>query len=131
MLITRRSYKLGFYPKGQVRIETGFPVSTQWHWYPHSIKTWRMERKTERKQLEDFDDILTHVGGWGNFQYRITLVFFLFNIFLGYVFLSPIITLYTPPHWCHIPGLANLSMEQRRELAIPRNEDVLGKPDIY
>ena len=82
-----------------------------------------------RKPLEDFDDILLYVGGWGKFQYRITLVFFLFNIFLGYVFLSPIITLYTPPHWCTVPDLANLTMDQRRELAIPRDEEVLGEAE--
>ena len=32
-------------------------------------------------------------------KYLITLAFFPFNIFLGYVYLSPILTLYTPPHW--------------------------------
>ena len=78
------------------------------------------------KPINDFDDILTYVGGWGRFQYMITLVNFLFNIFLGYVYLSPILTLYTPPHWCAVPELANLSLEARREIAIPRDEAVLG-----
>ena len=78
------------------------------------------------KPLNDFDDILIYVGGWGRFQYMITLVNFLFNIFLGYVYLSPILTLYTPPHWCAVPELANFSLEARREVAIPRDEAVLG-----
>ena len=52
------------------------------------------------KNIKDFDDILSHVGGWGPFQYCTTLVFFLFNIFLGYVYLSPILTVFTPPHSC-------------------------------
>ena len=78
------------------------------------------------KPINDFDDILTYVGGWGRFQYMITLVNFLFNIFLGYVYLSPILTLYTPPHWCAVPELANLSLEARREVAIPKDEAVLG-----
>ena len=34
-----------------------------------------------------------------SYKYLITLAFFPFNIFLGYVYLSPILTLYTPPHW--------------------------------
>ena len=85
--------------------------------------------KRTSKAIEDFDDILEHVGGWGRFQYFTTLVFFLFNMFLGYVYYSPILTVFTPPHWCAVPDLANLTMDQRRELAIPRDEDVLGEAE--
>ena len=75
------------------------------------------------KTIKDFDDILDHVGGWGRFQYFTTLVFFLFNVFLGYVYLSPIITLYTPPHSCRVPALANTTLADRRRLAIPPDPD--------
>ena len=85
------------------------------------------EIQTPPHKIEDFDDVLSHVGGWGKFQYKITLVTFLFNMFLGYVYYSPIITLYTPPHWCALPELTNLSLEVRREVAIPRDEAVLGE----
>ena len=78
------------------------------------------------KPINDFDDILTYVGGWGRFQYMITLVNFLFNIFLGYVYLSPILTVYTPPHFCNIPQLANLSVEARRRAAIPADPEIIG-----
>ena len=83
-------------------------------------------KEESKKTIDDFDDILSYVGGWGRFQFRITLVFLLFNIFLGYVYLSPILTLHTPPHWCVVPELANLSLEARREVAIPKDEAVLG-----
>ena len=74
-------------------------------------------------------------------KYLITLAFFPFNIFLGYVYLSPILTLYTPPHWygkvtpnlsqyvlqymyvctrCAVPSLSHLTVEERKDLAIPR-----------
>ena len=56
-------------------------------------------------------------------QYVITLGFFPFNFFLGYVYLSPILTLFPPPHWCAVPALSHLSREQRKELAIPRLEN--------
>ena len=79
--------------------------------------------KRTSKAIEDFDDILEHVGGWGRFQYFTTLVFFLFNVFLGYVYLSPIITLYTPPHSCRVPALANTTLADRRRLAIPPDPD--------
>ena len=48
--------------------------------------------KEEAKKIEDFDDILCYVGGWGRFQLIITLVNFLFPVYLGYVYLSPILT---------------------------------------
>ena len=83
-------------------------------------------KEESKKTIDDFDDILSYVGGWGRFQFRITLVFLLFNIFLGYVYLSPILTLHTPPHWCAVPELTNLSLEARREIAIPKDEAVLG-----
>jgi len=75
-------------------------------------------------EIKDFDDILSYIGGWGPFQYTLTLIFFPFNIFLGYVYLSPILTLFTPPHWCLVPELANLTREERRQLAIPQNSEV-------
>ena len=83
--------------------------------------------KERDKAIDDFDDILQYVGGWGKFQYIITLVNFLFSVFLGYVYLSPILTVFTPPHWCSVPELANLSMEVRREMAIPRAEEIIGE----
>ena len=83
----------------------------------------------QTKTIEDFDDILSYVGGWGRFQYMLTIVNFLFSIFLGYVQLSNILTLYTPPHWCSVPEMeaANISRELRREISIPRDEEILGE----
>lgn len=94
-----------------------------------AYQTPAMSSKEEQKksEIKDFDDILNYVGGWGPFQYFITAVFFLFNIFLGYVYLSPIITLYTPPHFCKVPQLANFSLEERRNISIPKDAEVLGK----
>ena len=79
------------------------------------------EKKTDdpKSVLRDFDDILHFVGGWGMFQYLLVIMFFPFNVFLGYVYLSPILTIFTPPHFCHVPQLSNLSLEQRRHLSIP------------
>jgi len=78
------------------------------------------EPKEEVAKINDFDDVFEYIGGWGPFQYLLTLAFFPFNIFLGYVYLSPILTLFPPPHWCWVPELAHLSAQERKELAIPR-----------
>jgi len=79
-------------------------------------------KNIEEEVIKDFDDIFKHIGGWGPFQYLITLGFFPFNFFLGYVYLSPILTMFPPPHWCSVPALSHLSREERKELAIPRTE---------
>ena len=70
-------------------------------------------------KMEEFDDIFPYIGGWGRFQILLGVMFLPFNFFMGYTMYSPILTLYTPPHWCHVPSLANLSKEERRNLAIP------------
>ena len=77
-------------------------------------------------KIRDFDEVLDYIGGWGPFQYMITLIFFPVNIFLGYVLLSPILTLFAPPHWCKVPDLANLPREERKLLAIPQDTEVAG-----
>jgi len=77
-------------------------------------------------KMKDFDDVLQHVGGWGPFQYLLVLIFFPFNIFLGYVYLSPILTVFTPPHWCKVPDLMNLTREERKHLAIPQDLTAVG-----
>jgi len=79
-------------------------------------------KNKEEEVIKDFDDIFKYIGGWGPFQYLITLGFFPFNFFLGYVYLSPILTMFPPPHWCSVPALSHLSREERKELSIPRTE---------
>jgi len=79
-------------------------------------------KNKEEEVIKDFDDIFKYIGGWGPFQYLITLGFFPFNFFLGYVYLSPILTMFPPPHWCSVPALSHLSREERKELSIPRAE---------
>ena len=80
----------------------------------------------KEENIKDFDDILRCVGGWGPFQYLLTVIFFPFNMFLGYVYLSPILVLFTPPHWCIVEELVNLTREERMLLAIPRDLEVDG-----
>jgi len=83
-------------------------------------KAAREEEGSREVEIKDFDDVLKHIGGWGPFQLMITGALFPFNLFLGYVYLSPILTLFAPPHWCNVPALAHLPVDQRQALAIPR-----------
>ena len=82
------------------------------------------------KPITCFEDILHHVGGWGPFQWYLTLLNFLSIFFLGSVTYFPILTLFTPPHFCKIEDLQNMTMESRRNLAIPADNE-LGKTYIH
>ena len=82
------------------------------------------------KPITCFEDILHHVGGWGPFQWFLTLLNFLFIFFLGTVTYSPILTLFTPQHFCKIEDLQNMTLESRRNLAIPADNE-LGKTYIH
>lgn len=68
----------------------------------------------------DFDAVLDYLGAEGRYQ---TVLYYLLCIpatvpaaFLAFnqVFLSA-----SPPHWCRVPELMNLSVEHRKTLAIP------------
>ena len=82
------------------------------------------------KNISCFEDILHHVGGWGPFQWYLTLLNFLLIFFLGSVTYFPILTLFTPQHFCKIEDLQNMTMESRRNLAIPADNE-LGKTYIH
>ena len=73
----------------------------------------------DSKAIDSFEEVLQQVGGWGPFQWYITAVNLLFSFYLGTVTYSPIITLFTPDHFCRVEELHNLTMEDRRKLAIP------------
>ena len=47
-------------------------------------------------------------------QYMITGALFPFNLFLGYVYLSPILTLFAPPHWLGFPPPSWSSFPQNK-----------------
>jgi len=68
----------------------------------------------------DFDAVLDYLGAEGRYQ---TVLYYLLCIpatvpaaFLAFnqVFLSA-----SPSHWCHVPELMNLSIAERKALAIP------------
>lgn len=69
--------------------------------------------------IEDFDDILPHVGSFGPFQKRILLLSLPVNYFLAVVYMAQIYQTLTPEHWCAVPELNNLELSERRNLSIP------------
>lgn len=74
----------------------------------------------QEKPIVDFDDLLPHVGEFGRYQKILFLLMIPFAFFVAFVYFSQIFITITPEeHWCWVPELEHLSVEERRALAIP------------
>ncbi|XP_055534267.1 organic cation transporter protein [Wyeomyia smithii] len=74
----------------------------------------------QEKAIVDFDDLLPHIGEFGRYQKILFLLMIPFAFFVAFVYFSQIfITLVPEEHWCYVPELEHLSVEERRALAIP------------
>jgi len=62
----------------------------------------------------DFDDLLPHIGEFGLYQKCLFLLMIPFAFFVAFVYFAQIFITLTPEtHWCKVPELANLSLEER------------------
>lgn len=62
----------------------------------------------------DFDDMLPHIGEFGIYQRILFFLMIPFAFFLAFVYFTQIfITLVPEKHWCRIPELDHLPVEQR------------------
>lgn len=62
----------------------------------------------------DFDDMLPHIGEFGTYQKILFLLMIPFAFFVAFVYFSQIfITLVPEKHWCRIPELHHLPVDQR------------------
>ncbi|CAB3257392.1 unnamed protein product [Arctia plantaginis] len=78
------------------------------------------KEEEETKKDTDFDDLLPYVGEFGLYQKILFLLMIPFAFFVAFVYFSQIfMTLVPEQHWCWVPELANISVEERRALAIP------------
>ncbi|XP_046810122.1 carcinine transporter-like [Lucilia cuprina] len=84
------------------------------------------------KALMDFDDILPLIGEFGKYQKILFLYMIPFEFFLVFVYFTQIFLTLTPEqHWCEVPELANLTLNERLELAIPFVEGSYSKCYMY
>lgn len=71
------------------------------------------EKKTEKEAFE-FDDLLPYVGEFGIYQKILFLLMIPFAFFVAWVYFSQIFIAIVPEHhWCWVPELANLTVEER------------------
>uniref|UniRef100_A0ABK9NEP8 Major facilitator superfamily (MFS) profile domain-containing protein n=1 Tax=Glossina morsitans morsitans TaxID=37546 RepID=A0ABK9NEP8_GLOMM len=76
---------------------------------------------TVNSQLMDFDDILPLIGEFGRYQKLLFLCMIPFAFFVAFVYFSQIfLTLIPDQHWCTVPELSTLPLQERLALSIPR-----------
>lgn len=68
----------------------------------------------KRKKATDFDDLLPYIGEFGLYQKILFLLMIPFAFFVAFVYFSQIFMTIAPEqHWCWVPELANLTVEER------------------
>lgn len=68
----------------------------------------------QEKPIVDFDDLLPHIGEFGRYQKILFLLMIPFAFFVAFVYFSQIfITIVPEEHWCWVPELEQLSVEER------------------
>lgn len=105
--------------------EAGFPMK-------NGLKSGDQEDDPERPKDIDFDDLLPHIGEFGTYQRILFVLMIPFAFFVAWVYFSQIfITLVPEEHWCRVPELENLTVEERIALAIPVDENGHSKCTMY
>lgn len=73
-----------------------------------------LKKPTQPLKIMDFDDLLPHVGEFGRYQKILFLLMIPFAFFVAFVYFSQIfITLVPEEHWCRVPELMNLTIDER------------------
>ncbi|KAJ8706378.1 hypothetical protein PYW08_011004 [Mythimna loreyi] len=91
-----------------------------------------IEAATPKRQLKDLDDILPYVGDFGWYQRILFLLMIPYSFFFAFVYFGQIFMTVVPEeHWCFVPELGNLSVEERRHLSIPFANNRYDKCSVY
>lgn len=70
-------------------------------------------RATEPPSM-DFDDLLPHIGEFGTYQKWLFVLMIPFAFSVAFVYFTQIfLTLVPEEHWCRVPELEHLSLEDR------------------
>ncbi|XP_049885282.1 solute carrier family 22 member 13-like [Pectinophora gossypiella] len=80
------------------------------------------KNKEDTKEIVDYDQLLSSAGEFGLYQILLLASLFPFYIFGAFSYFSQLfMTEVAPNHWCWIPELENLTVIERRNLAIPND----------
>lgn len=82
-----------------------------------------VKEETSKKEVE-YDELLSSAGEFGLYQLIIFFKISPFYIFGGFAYFSQLFLTEVPEnYWCRIPELENLTVLERRSLAIPLDKD--------
>ena len=65
----------------------------------HSFKV-SIQHFVMRAEIEDFDQILSHIGGWSRYQASLLLLSLPFAMMMAFTAYTPVLFLYAPSHTC-------------------------------
>ncbi|CAH0761922.1 unnamed protein product [Diatraea saccharalis] len=90
------------------------------------------DSKVEPPRLKDLDDLFPYVGQFGWYQRILFLLMIPYSFFFAFVYFAQIFMVVVPSeHWCYVPELANLTVEERRHLSIPLTTNGYDKCTVY
>lgn len=89
----------------------------------HNVKAKTEQEETTVKKDIDYDTLLSSAGELGRYQILLMLSTFPFYFFGVNVYFSQLFMTEVPQqHWCWIPELINLTQNERRNLAAPKDQ---------
>ncbi|CAH2101687.1 unnamed protein product [Euphydryas editha] len=97
-----------------------------------NTKTNGVNVRSKSKQLKDLDDLFPYIGDFGWYQRILFILMIPYAFFFAFVYFSQIFMTVVPAeHWCFVQELENLSVEERRHLSIPQNQNEYEKCLVY
>lgn len=66
----------------------------------------------------DFEDVLKQVGDYGKFQKILVILFLIPTSAINYMY-DYMFMLATPDHWCFVPELSNMSLQEQQQFIRP------------
>ncbi|XP_059046818.1 carcinine transporter-like [Achroia grisella] len=82
--------------------------------------------------LKDLDDLFPYIGGFGWYQRLLFILMIPYSFFFAFVYFSQIFMTVVPSeHWCYVPELENMTVDERRHLSIPISNDGYERCLVY
>ncbi|KAF9407186.1 hypothetical protein HW555_012534 [Spodoptera exigua] len=87
-------------------------------------KSIKSAKENENTKDVDYDELLSSAGEFGRYQIFLFFATFPFYVFGAFSYFTQVfLTETSPNHWCMVPELENLTILERRSLAIPLNKE--------
>ncbi|KAL4711293.1 hypothetical protein ACJJTC_019134 [Scirpophaga incertulas] len=97
-----------------------------------SVGDLEMRDRPPSGHLNNLDDLFPYIGQFGWYQRILFLLMIPYAFFFAFVYFAQIFMTVVPAeHWCYVPELNNLTVEERRHLSIPLTNVGYDKCNVY